>query len=350
MAKLCAFIYAYACISFETGAAFSTVTRSVTKAPVSQRNEFQSRTEIELPEFELLFERIQMASPLAKLVMEGNSQGGFDAIDDKSHFPELQWKKVEANERSTVHRIDKVERFQAIKTPLLRFRATINGPCLGEKFSNFIMDLEERKKWDDQIAYQEELYPIDDVGVVDEMHGDVDRFGKCVRVGVGYVRTKQGILSPREQLIIGGHQEFKDGSTILWGTEMEEFHNYLLPPGQRHTRAKSHMFAATLAPTSDTSFDIEYLLQMDVGGGIPNFITTPAIADTVKKLFTHAKDYFESDQVNQIIKSQEEENYNMAAEIITSDLTIDNILDENTEDVHPHHHALRNSESLLFTP
>ena len=349
MVKFCAFIYAFACISVKSVAAFSTVSRSVTKAPVSQRNEFQPRTEIELPDFELLFERIQMASPLAKAVMEGNSEGGFNAIDDKSHHPELLWKKIEANDRSTVHRIDKMERFQNVKIPLLRFRATINGPCIGEKFSNFIMDLEERKKWDDQIAYQEELYPIDDVGVVDEMHGDVGRFGKCVRVGVGYVRTKQGILSPREQLIIGGHQEFKDGSTILWGTEMEEFHNHLLPPGQRHTRAKSHMFAATLAPTGDNSFDVEYLLQMDVGGGIPNFMTTPAIADTVKKLFVHAKDYFESDQVDQFLKIREEGNCNLPAKIMYDDFTLDSIVDE-TLDVHPHHHALKDSESLLFTP
>lgn len=343
------YTFIYACVSINSVAAFSIVNPAVAKAPLGSRNELEKGTEIELPNFELLFDRIQQASPLAKLVMEGNSEGGFAAIDDKSHHPELRWKKVEANDRNAVHRIDKLDSFQNVKTPLLRFRSSIQGPCIGERFSNFIMDLEERKKWDDQIAYQEELYPIDDMDAIDAML-DTDRFGKCVRVGVGYVRTKQGIISPREQLILGGHQEFKDGSTILWGTEMEEFHNHLFPEGQRHTRAKSHLFCATLAPTGDNSFDVEYLLQMDVGGGLPNFMTTPAIADAVKKLFGHAKGYFEGEEVELYLKSTEK---NVAAELdvmnsMHSDFTV-SMVDE-TVDIHPYHHALKDSESLLFTP
>eukprot|EP01083_Nonionella_stella_P214057 771529_1 len=139
------------------------------------------------------------------------------------------------------------------------------------------MDLEERKKWDDQIAKNEELYPIDDLGAVNAMIHNQDKYGNCVHVGVGYTQTKQGIISPREQLTLGGMQEFDNGATILWATEMEEYLNHLLPEGQRYTRAKSHLFAATLVPTSSDSFDIEYLLQMDVGGGLPQFMTTPAL-------------------------------------------------------------------------
>jgi hypothetical protein len=350
MVKFCAFVYGL--VSIKGVAAFSAVHPAVVKAPLGEKHDLQKGTEIELPNFELLFDRIQQASPLAKQVMGGNSEGGFAAIDDKSHYPELRWKKVEANDRNTVHRIDKLDSFQNVKTPLLRFRSTIQGPCIGERFSNFIMDLEERKKWDDQIAYQEELYPIDDMDAIDNMLGDTDKFGKCVRVGVGYVRTKQGIISPREQLILGGHQEFSDGSTILWGTEMEEFHNHLLPEGQRHTRAKSHLFAATLAPTGDNSFDVEYLLQMDIGGGLPNFMTTPAIADAVKKLFGHAKGYFEGEDVEMFLKSTDGDK-RLAAELdvmnsLQSDFTVSMV--EDTLDVHPHHHALKDSESLLFTP
>lgn len=342
--KFYAFIYS--CVAATSIVAFST-TKPAVRSPIAKGND--QGAEIELPNFDLLFDRIQQASPLAKLVMEGNSGGGFSAIDDTS---ELRWKKVEANDKNTVHRIDKLDSFQNVKTPLLRFRSTIKGPCIGERFSHFIMDLEERKKWDDQLAYQEELYPIDDMAAIDGMLGDKDRFGSCIRVGVGYVRTKQGIISPREQLILGGHQEFKDGSTILWGTEMEEFHNHLLPPGQRYTRAKSHLFAATLAPTGDNSFDVEYLLQMDVGGGVPAFMTTPAIADAVKKLFTHAKGYFEGEDVEMFLKSREED-MRIAAELevmnnMQSDFTV-NIFDDELE-VHPHHSALKDSESLLFTP
>ncbi|KAL7518791.1 hypothetical protein ACHAWX_003596 [Stephanocyclus meneghinianus] len=340
-------------VAARSASAFSSITPAVTKAAVRQRNEWQPGVEIELPNFELLFDRIQMASPLAKLVMDGNSQGGgFRAIDDSRHYPQLRWKKIERNEQKTVHRIDKLDSFQNVKTPLLRFRSTIKGPCIGERFSHFIMDLEERKKWDDQIAFQEELYPIEDLALVDRITGDVDKFGRCMRVGVGYVQTKQGIISPREQLILGGHQEFKDGSTILWGTEMEEYHNHLLPPGQRHTRAKSHLFAATLAPTGPNSFDVEYLLQMDVGGGIPNFMTTPAITDVVKKLFNHAKDYFEGEDIAVFLKNKEDDS-RLKSDLefmnrVQSDFSVSAV--DDTQDAHPHHSALKDSESLLFTP
>lgn len=339
----------YVCVWSHGIAAFSTGVE--TKAASVHRNEYQPETEIELPNFDLLFDRVQQASPLSKLVMEGKS-GGFAAIGDKIHHPEPRWKKVEANDRNTVHRIDKLDSFQNIKTPLLRFRSTIQGPCIGERFSHFIMDLEERKKWDDQIAYQEEMYPIDDVAAVDAMLGDTDRFGNCVRVGVGYVKTKQGIISPREQLILGGHQEFQNGSTILWGTEMEEFHNHLLPPGQRHTRAKSHMFVATLAPTGENSFDVEYLLQMDVGGGLPNFITTPAIIEAVKKLFSHAKGYFEGEDIELFLKAkEEEEKQRLVSEIdLMNNMQTEFTVGIDEASVDAHHLALKDSESLLFTP
>jgi hypothetical protein len=301
--SLCAILYA---ASFTTKATVAFTTGSA--IPIAKRHEWQQGVEIELPDTELLFERIGTASPLAKLVMEGDASGGFEAIDDNNaKHPELKWKKVEDNKRKTVHRIDKADSFQNVRTPLLRFRSSIQGPCIGERFSNMIMDLEERKKWDDQVAKVEEMYPIEDLDAVNAMLGDQEKYGTCTRLGVGYTQTKSGILSPREQLTLGGMQEYENGATILWGTEMEEYHNHLLPEGQRHTRAKSHLFAATLAPTGPDSFDVEYLLQMDVGGGVPHFLSTPALTDAVRKLFQHAKTYFEGDEVDLYLKSRQQE-------------------------------------------
>jgi hypothetical protein len=309
--SLCAILYT---ASFTTKATVAFTTGSA-RTPIAKRHEWQQGVEIELPDTELLFERIGTASPLAKLVMEGDASGGFEAIDDNNaKHPELKWKKVEDNKRKTVHRIDKADSFQNVRTPLLRFRSSIQGPCIGERFSNMIMDLEERKKWDDQVAKVEEMYPIEDLDAVNAMLGDQEKYGTCTRLGVGYTQTKSGILSPREQLTLGGMQEYENGATILWGTEMEEYHNHLLPEGQRHTRAKSHLFAATLAPTGPDSFDVEYLLQMDVGGGVPHFLSTPALTDAVRKLFQHAKTYFEGDEVDLYLKSRQQEQQEQQAE------------------------------------
>lgn len=305
--SLCTILYA-ACFTTKGAFAFTTGGTRTISAPIAKRHEWQQVVDIELPDTDLLFERIGMASPLAKLVMEGDASGGFEAIDDNANLhPELKWKKVEDNKRKTVHRIDRADSFQNVRTPLLRFRSSIKGPCIGERFSNMLMDLEERKKWDDQVAKVEEMYPIEDLDAVNAMLGDEEKYGTCTRLGVGYTQTKSGILSPREQLTLGGMQEYENGATILWGTEMEDYHNHLLPEGQRHTRAKSHLFAATLAPTGPDSFDVEYLLQMEVGGGVPHFLSTPALTDAVRKLFHHAKTYFEGDEVDRYLKSRQQE-------------------------------------------
>ena len=346
----------YACFSARDAVAFTTggsARASVNKAPIANRREWTPGIDIELPNLELLFDRISEASPLAKLVMEGNSAyGGFEAVDDDAQHPELKWKKLEDNKRKTVHRIDKADRYQNVKTPLLRFRSSIKGPCIGERFSNFIMDLDERKKWDDQVANVEEMYPIDDLDAVNAILGDEEKYGICSRVGVGYTQTKQGIISPREQLILGGMQEYKNGATILWGTEMEEYHNHLLPEGQRHTRAKSHLFSATLVPTGPDGFDVEYLLQMDVGGGLPHFMTTPALTDAVKKLFEHAKSYFggsDGSELDLYLKNRQNAEGYSGIEILRSN---EDLLDAEIDfsQVHSHHHAMNDNESLLFTP
>jgi len=349
-AALALYTVVYACFSGSYSSAFSTRNPAPDAVvPAGRRHQWQPGVEIELPNFEALFDRIQTASPLAKLVMEGDSlqqEGGFQAIDGST---DLKWRRIEANAHKTVHRIDKLDSFQNIKTPLLRFRSTIKGPCLGERFSNFIMDLEERKKWDDQVAHVEEMYPINDLVAVNDILGH-KKFGTCTRIGVGYTQTKQGIISPREQLIMGGMQEYENGATILWGTEMEEYHNHLLPPGPRHTRAKSHLFAATLSPTGENSFDVEYLLQMDVGGGIPNFMTTPALTDAVKKLFEHAKGYFEGGEGSDLdlyLKSKEEEIE--LAEVVVLEGRQKELLHDGLDHSDHYSNAMR-ERSILFTP
>ena len=299
----------------------------------------------------MLFDRISSASPLAKLVMEGKSTGGFEAIDDVKRS-DMKWKTVEENRRRTVHKIEKLDEFQNVKTPLLRFRSSIQGPCIGERFSNFIMDLDERKKWDDQVARVEEIYPIDDLDIVNSLLNDREKYGMCTRVGVGYTQTKSGIISPREQLICGGMQEFSNGATILWGTEMEEYHNHLLPEGKRHTRAKSHLFAATLFPTSANSFDVEYLLQTDVGGGLPHFMTTPAVVEIVKNLFDHARNYFEGSDGSDLdlyLKSRQRKD-GSKFELLNG--TVEDLFEVEIDlsSQVDHFRAMKDIESLLFTP
>lgn len=280
----------------------STITRSTVvsgfSTPLFQEhlvshNSVLSKTdgiEIDLPCFETLFERIQMVSPLARQAIQGK-RGGFECVDDETPA-ELKWKKLEANKRRIVHQIDKIDNFQSLGCPIVRFRSSLEGPCSGKKFAEFIMNLDERKLWDAQIADVENIYPVFDTAAANLAQG-VGKYGDCSLLGVGYCRTKPNIVSDgREQLTLCGIQDFPDGSTVVWGTELEDWNNHLLPPGKRITRAKSHLFSTTLVPTGPNSFDVEYVLQLEVGGGIPCFLTTPVLVDTVKSLFKHAKQVF----------------------------------------------------------
>jgi hypothetical protein len=193
-----------------------------------------------------------------------------------------------------VHQIDRLDNFQGHSAPMLRFRSSIEGPAVGagEFFGKLIMDLEQRKKWDAQIDDIYEIYPINDLDSANIAMG-FGRNGDCSRLGVGYCQTKANLgITPREQLFVYGLQDFVDGSSIVWGTEMDKSCDHLLPKGPRYTRATSHLFSATLTPTSDTSFDVEYILQMDIGGNVPKFLTTPVMIETVKKLFGTAKKEF----------------------------------------------------------
>jgi hypothetical protein len=191
-----------------------------------------------------------------------------------------------------VHQIDKIDNFQGNPAPLLRFRSSLKGPCVGECFGKFIMDLDERKKWDAQIQEVYEIYPIYDLDSANIAMG-FGRYGDCSKLGIGYCQTKANLgITPREQLTLCGIQDFTDGSCIIWGIELEDWHNHLMPDGPRYTRARSHIFSTTLTPTSDNSFDVEYVLQLEIGGKLPTWLTTPICVSTIKGLFQCAEGFY----------------------------------------------------------
>jgi hypothetical protein len=112
------------------------------------------------------------------------------------------------------------------------------------------MDLDWRKRWDTQIEAVREIYPINDLDYANIAMGFGKKYGDCSRLGIGYCQIKVGFgVSPREQLILCGIQNFSGGSVVIWGSEFPEWHNHLFPPGTKsHTRAKSHLFSTTLTP------------------------------------------------------------------------------------------------------
>ena len=166
----------------------------------------------------------------------------------------------------------------------------MEGPCHGEVFANFIMELDQRKRWDPQIENVYEIHPLRDLDAANAEMG-FGKYGDCTKLGIGYCQTKANLgISPREQLTLCGIQNFDCGSTVIWGVEMEESHDHLFPAGERHTRAKSHIFSTTLTPTSANTFDVEYVLQLEIG--LPTWLTTPIMYDTIKKLFRTADGCF----------------------------------------------------------
>jgi hypothetical protein len=159
------------------------------------------------------------------------------------------------------------------------------------------MDLDTRRKWDAQIDYVEETYPINDLDYANIAMGFGRKYGDCKKLGVGYCRTKANLgISPREQLTICGIQDFHSSrSCLIWGVEMEDWHNHLLPAEfERTTRAKSHIFSTVLTPTSANSFDVEYTLQLEVGGKLPLWLTTPIMLDSIKGMFNMADSFFQN--------------------------------------------------------
>ena len=192
----------------------------------------------------------------------------------------MKWKNLERNNRKIVHQIDKIDNFQNLGPPLLRWRASMKGPCHGLMFADFIMDEQKRQSWDPQIDNVNEMYPIADLDAANIAMG-FGKYGDCSKLGVGYTLTKAHPIgiSPREQLTLCGIQNFDDGSSLVWGTELEERCDHLLPAGERMTRAKTHLFSVALVPTGEDSFDCEYSLQLDFGGSLPHWMTAPLVSE-----------------------------------------------------------------------
>jgi len=263
-----------------------------------------SSSSLRLPDFEVLFDEFTKVSPLARNVINRQS-GGFAAadlnqdskllharIEQESHSQptDLPWKTVENKPHKPVHRIDKLDHYQGYSAPLLRFRSTLQGPCNGAYFADFVMNYDLRQKWDRQIAQVYEAVPYDNMA---DARLALAPYGECIRLGAGYCQTKAaGMITSREQLTLCGIQEFADGSSIVWGQELDDDHNHLLPEGTRHTRARSRLFCTTLQPTSENAFDVEYCLQLDIGGKIPYWLNAPVVTETVKSLFKTANNYF----------------------------------------------------------
>lgn len=265
-----------------------------TKAPA-----IQPGIEIELPDFDELFSRIQQTSPLAKLAFNGgggevNGKRGLAALESMPASEDFEWKSVENNRDRLVHDLQKIEKFQGLNAPLLRFRCNLKGPVLPHLFTSFLTTNEFRSKWDESLADICENYPVEDLDAVNMALG-FGKYGKCTKLGVGYCTTKPVFgVDSREQLTMCGIQELDNGSSIIWGTEMAEtWHDHLLPDDEmRRTRAKSHLFATTLIPTGRDSFDVEYVMQLEFGGKMPNFLTTPIVIDSVKTMFKVVGGYF----------------------------------------------------------
>lgn len=267
--------------------------------------------EIELPDFDEFFGRIQAVSPLARLVIEGGGSGeggGFAAVDDTAPAG-YKWKNVETNKRKIVHSIDRIDNFQNLGPPLLRWRASMKGPCHGMKFADFIMNTGKRQKWDPQVDNVCELYPIIDLDTANIAMG-FGKYGDCGKLGVGYTLTKSHPIgiSPREQLTLCGIQNYADGSSLIWGTELEEWHNHLLPKrDERLTRARSHLFSIALVPTGEDTFDAEYSLQLDFGGNLPHWMTAPIVLDSVRSMFGVAQPYFNAGEGGELDEYLKEE-------------------------------------------
>jgi hypothetical protein len=273
--------------------------------------------DIELPNFDELFDRIKEVSPLARQVIQQRKEKdvtrrrGLAAlvVDDDDHHhhrahekssgESLKWKLLEARPKRTLHRIEKIDNFKDMGSPMLRFRATISGPCLGMPLANFIMNLEDRQKWDQQIKDVYEIYTVQDLDAVNGKLLDVARYGQCNKMGIGYAETKSNFgIPPREQLTLCGVHDFvdeDDGTCLIWGAECPDWMDRLLPPSaddKRHTRARSHLFCITVVPAGPDRFDVEYILQMDTGGSLPHWLTNPVLINSIKSYFRHAEEFY----------------------------------------------------------
>jgi hypothetical protein len=249
---------------------------------------------LKVPKFDVLFEEIEKISPLARQALNEEKPPGIKAIDDAADV--YKWKNTERHPNNRlISQVDKIDNFQNHGVPLIRVRSTLHGPSKmrGECFSELISTTELRHKWDATNNIVETIYSAADLDDIKRLQGD--GYGECSMFGVGYVKTKQSVVSPREQMTLCGLQKFPSGASIIWGVELEEDQNHLFPADQpkRMPRSTSHIFSTTIIPIGDDTFDVEYVLQLDVGG-FPGWLLGPIVTETVKKMFRFAETYFQS--------------------------------------------------------
>ena len=252
---------------------------------------------LKVPNFDSLFDEICKVSPLAKQAITEDKPGGINAIDDAADV--YKWKVTDSNPNRLVSHIDKIDNFQKKGCPLIRFRSSLTGPTdhfdkTAICFSELISVASLRQKYDPTNDIVDTIYYADNLKELQGIQGD--KYGQITLFGIGYVKTKQSVVSPREQLTLCGIQYFPtSGASIIWGIELEEDQNHLFPKEQikRQPRSTSHIFSTTLVPTGENSFDVEYVLQLEVGG-FPGWLTGPVVAETVKKMFSFADGYFKS--------------------------------------------------------
>jgi hypothetical protein len=245
---------------------------------------------LKLPNYDVLFDEIIKVSPLARQALTEDCPLGIKAINITSDV--YKWKVTDDSSSRLVSHIDKIDNFQHKGVPLLRFRSTLHGPIKKRAlcFAELISVANLRHKWDATSDLVETVYSAD-VKEVDKFHGH--KYGETLLFGIGYVKSKQSVVSPREQLTLCGLQIFPSGASVLWGIELEEDQNHLFPKEQikRQPRSTSHLFSTTIIPTGDDTFDVEYVLQIEIGG-FPGWLTGPIVIETVKSMFRFADGYF----------------------------------------------------------
>ena len=245
------------------------------------------------------------------------------------------------NPNRLVSRIEKIDNFQNNGVPLIRLRSTLHGPSKkrGECFSELITTYDLRHKWDATNDFVDEIYSAD-VSEVQKLQEN--KYGNPSLFGIGYVKTKQSVVSPREQLTMCGLQNFpKSRASLIWGIELEEDQNHLFPKGtKRVRRSTSHLFSTTLIPTGEDAFDVEYVLQLEIGD-FPGWLTGPLVIETVKNMFRFADGYFKSDELAKKLASVPDDD---------SDLSDDIDLDEGAPFDPSKSSALDGSQTLLMPP
>jgi len=191
---------------------------------------------------------------------------------------------METNEDEMVYQVEKLEDFAGIPVPVFRFKCKLTGPLFAEFFGRFMIDVNERRKWDEQIETVYEMHSINDPELMSRLSSE--GYGKVTRLGVGYGQSKASFgVTPREVLFVFGMHEFPDGSSLIWGSELPDEDNFLLPGEKRHVRARTHLFSAMIKPTGPDTFEVEYVVQADAGGRIPLWLQTRVLIESVKTLF-----------------------------------------------------------------